>query len=783
MVSRIRRNRLIAILIAGLFAADSERSASAQTALPAPDAAGMSAETLSAIDEIVLEGLSQNRMPGAVVLVGRRSGIVYRKAFGHRQIKPHEVEMTTDTVFDLASLTKPVATATSIMVLVQQGRIQVDHPVSKYLPEFGCEGKESITIHQLLTHTGGLIADNSLNDYAGTPEESIAKICRLKPVATPGSQFIYSDVGFIVLGEVVRVVSGRNLHQFSQEEVFHRLQMTETGYLPAESLKQRAAVTQEREDRWMQGEVHDPRAYALGGIAGHAGLFSTADDLARYATMMLNQGRSGESPLLTEEIWKLFTAPVAVPRGLRTRGWDNRTGYSSNRGDLMSSTAFGHGGFTGTGIWIDPELDLFVIFLSNRVHPDGKGLVNPLIGRIGTVAVAAIQSATTRNAASPAEKTESVAMNGIDVLRRDSFAALKGRRIGLITNQTGLSRDGASTVRLLHDAPDVSLVVLFSPEHGLEGKLDVPRIADQDDPTTGLRVFSLYGETRTPTKESLQGVDTLVFDIQDIGCRFYTYVSTMGNAMKAAADNGIRFVVLDRVNPIGGSVVQGPLLDPGDESFVGYHTIPVRHGMTAGELAQMFRTEMNVNVDLQIIPVEGWQRHELFDATNLTWINPSPNMRCLNQALLYPGVGLLEMTNLSVGRGTDTPFEIIGAPWIHEQKLAAHLNAAGLKGVRFIPVRFSPTSSKFAGESCGGVNIVITSRDEMNPLRTGIQLMCSLHQLYPQDWQTKNLNRLLSSRKVSDAVTSGRNVDQIEALWTDDLQQFQSRRQAFLIYP
>ena len=747
--------------------------------LASPASLGMDGERLSIIDDLVQEALDQEKMPGAVVVIGRREGVVFRKAYGFRQTVPEKVPMKIDTVFDLASLTKPIATATSVMVLVQQGKIDINATVATYLPDFAANGKDNITILHLLTHTGGLIADNSIDDYKNTPEEAIQKIYALKSHAAPGAEFTYSDVGFIVLGQIVKAVSGTDVHEFSQKATFQPLGMHETGYLPGDALKSRAAVTQEREGRWMQGEVHDPRAYALGGIAGHAGLFSTADDLSKYAVMMLNHGQLGEAKILSPETFTLMTTAIEVPRGRRALGWDARTGYSSNRGDLMSSSAFGHGGFTGTGIWIDPSQNLFVLFLSNRVHPDGKGLVNPLIGRIGTVAGAAIQDV----AAAGSSVNPPDVLNGIDVLQRDGFAPLKGRRIGLITNQTGLSREGASTVRLLHDADEITLVTLFSPEHGLEGKLDIPRIGDQQDPTTGLKVFSLYGETRTPTRESLQGIDTLVFDIQDIGCRFYTYVSTMGNAMKAAGENKIRFVVLDRINPVGGLDVHGPILDEGDQSFVGYHTIPVRHGMTAGELAQMFRAEMKVDVDLQVIKVEGWKREQLFDETGLTWTNPSPNMRCLTQALLYPGVGLLEMTNLSVGRGTDTPFEVIGAPWIRERELAAHLNAALLPGVRFVPVRFTPTATKFANESCGGVNIMITNRQILNPLRTGIQIMCSLRALFPVDWQAKNLNRLLSSSKVEAAVLAGKSATEIEALWLEDLAAFQSRRRAFLIYP
>lgn len=774
---------LVGILLVTCFTSEQAMPAPpAPAPVVDPESLGFDASRLALIDELVNEGLSQSKMPGAVVIVGRRGGVAFRKAYGFRQTIPQQVPMTIDTVFDLASLTKPIATATSVMVLIQQGRIDVNAAVATYLPDFAANGKDKISVRHLLTHTAGLIADNSIKDYSGTPEQSLANIMALKPNAEPGEEFTYSDVGFIVLGELVKKVSGKNVHEFSQDAIYAPLGMSETGYLPGDALRARAAVTEQREDRWMQGEVHDPRAYALGGIAGHAGLFSTADDLSRYAVMMLNGGRSGDTEILNPPTFELMTTAVDVPRGRRALGWDARTGYSSNRGDFMSSRAFGHGGFTGTGIWIDPANDLFVLFLSNRVHPDGKGLVNPLIGRIGTVAGAALLTGHKTNSKSLLSGKPADVLNGIDVLQRDNFASLKGRKVGLITNQTGLSREGVSTVRLLHECKDLTLVTLFSPEHGLEGKLDIPRIGEQQDATTGLKVFSLYGETRTPTKESLEGIDTLIFDIQDIGCRFYTYVSTMGNAMKAAGENKIRFLVLDRINPVGGVDVQGPILDDGDQSFVGYHTLPVRHGMTAGELALMFKKEMNIDVDLQIVQVEGWSRNHLFDETGLTWTNPSPNMRCLNQAFLYPGVGLLEMTNVSVGRGTDTPFEVIGAPWIRERELAAHLNAAGLPGVRFVPVRFTPDSSRFANESCGGVNIVITDRAALNPLKVGIQLMCSLRALFPDDWQTKNLNRLLSSKAVTESIIAGKSATETEALWHEPLNSFKKRRTSFLIY-
>jgi uncharacterized protein YbbC (DUF1343 family) len=386
-------------------------------------------------------------------------------------------------------------------------------------------------------------------------------------------------------------------------------------------------------------------------------------------------------------------------------------------------------------------------------------------------------------ASSPSIAEEPAVFTGIDVLERDAFAPLAGTRVGLITNHTGINRRGESTVRLLHDADNVRLVALFSPEHGLEGKLDVSKISDARDASTGLKVYSLYGETRRPTAESLADVDTLVFDIQDIGARFYTYISTMGLAMQAAAEHGKRFVVLDRPNPINGVDVQGPVLDDGRQSFVGFHTLPVRHGMTTGELARMFQAEMDLeDLDLEVIRMEGWRRSDYFDATGLLWVNPSPNMRSLTQALLYPGIGLLETTNVSVGRGTDTPFEVIGAPWINGLELAGRLNRAGLEGVAFVPIRFTPMASKFSGEECGGVNVIITDRKALHPLRTGLEIARQLRLVYPGDWNAKAYARLLNDQATLDAVTAGKAVKEMEAISRGELEEFLKRRERFLLY-
>jgi uncharacterized protein YbbC (DUF1343 family)/CubicO group peptidase (beta-lactamase class C family) len=748
-----------------------------------PETLGMSAARLAAIDPIVTEGLNDGDMAGAVVLVGHRGGVVYQKAFGHRQVEPKKVPMTPDTLFDLASLTKPVATATSIMKLVEMNKLSLSDPVSKYIPEFAQNGKDQITIHQLLTHQGGLTPDNALRDYADGPEKSMERICALGVIAEPGSRFIYSDVGFIVLAEIVHRVSGLNVHEFTQKHFFGPLGMTDTAFLPGEQQRSRAAATEQRDDRWMCGEVHDPRAYRLGGIAGHAGLFSTAEDLAVYAQMLIGEGQYCGVRVLEPSTVATMTKAYEVPGGLRGLGWDVRTGYSSNRGDLFSSRAFGHGGFTGTAMWIDPELDLFVVFLSNRLHPDGKGSVNALAGRIGTVAVAAITDAPSPATDDcPLASAEGCVLTGIDVLQQEGFRSLEGRRIGLITNHTGVSRRGVSTAETLHRAENVELKALFSPEHGIQGALDTPIIGDAVDAQTGLKIFSLYGKSRKPSADSLKDLDTLVFDIQDIGTRFYTYISTMGNAMQAAAEHDLRFVVLDRPNSINGADVAGPVLDDGSQSFVGFHTLPVRHGMTVGELAMMFNAELNLGVDLQVIKMEGWQRRDLFDRTGLVWINPSPNMRSLTEAILYPGVGLLETTNLSVGRGTDTPFEVIGAPWLDGVGLAQELNQSRLPGVRFVPIRFTPESSKFADEVCGGVNIVVTNRSRFRPVRTGLEIARQLRRLYPDDWDTSRLNRLLGNQETLEALLAGKSVDEIEVIYESNLERFRQRRLRFLLY-
>lgn len=359
---------------------------------------GVSPQQQSVIRTVVEEAIQNGDFPGCVICFGRRNQVVSLQAYGDRQVKPVQISMTVDTVFDLASITKPVATATSLMVLIDHNKLKLSDRIADYFPKFGSNGKGSITVKHLLIHQSGLIPDNSLSDYADGPEQAWQRICELGLVCEVGTEFRYSDVNFIVLAKLVEKISGQDIHEFSQQAIFQPLGMEETGYLPQQAIRRRAAPTEQRNGVWLRGEVHDPRAHRLNGIAGHAGLFSTASDLAIYASMMLGRGtlsgdvRTDGQPVtvLSETVWRQMTDAYTVSSGQRGLGWDKQTGFSSNKGKRLTAAAFGHGGFTGTVLWIDPEKDLFFIFLSSRLHPDGKGKVNRLAGRILDVVVDAV---------------------------------------------------------------------------------------------------------------------------------------------------------------------------------------------------------------------------------------------------------------------------------------------------------------------------------------------------------------------------------------------------------
>jgi len=755
-------------------------------------------EKLAEMDAAINVAIAERQCPGGVLWV-EHQGASYHKPFGKRAILPADEMMTEDTIFDAASLTKVVACTPAIMLLVERGQAKLEERVQAYIPEFTGGGKEEVTVRQLITHVSGLRPDVSLKpDWSGS-DAAIRLACAEKLANKPGEKLVYSDTGPILLGEIVRRVSGHTLDVFLQRELYGPLGMKDTGFNPPPERMARIAPTEVESGKPVRGVVHDPRARRMGGVAGHAGLFLTATDLARYARMLLNGGELNGVRIFKPETVKLMTS-VQTPdtiAGRRGLGWDIDTGFSGPRGKVFPLGSYGHTGWTGTSIWIDPFSKTFVIFLANRNHPTEKGSVGALRGRLGTLAAEAVADfnfayvpgalaprlpASTIVAAANAAATNRLnlrTLNGIDVLVKNNFAPLKGKRIGLVTNHTGQDRERNATIDLLKAAPEVTLVALFSPEHGIRGALD-ENVGDSKDAKTDLPVYSLYGDRRKPTAEQLKGLDALVFDMQDVGCRFYTYTSTMGLCLEAAAEAGIPFIVLDRVNPINGLTLDGPVLTE-KTSFVGFHPIPLRYGMTIGELARMFNIERKTKADLMVIQLENWQRDAWLDETGLPWTNPSPNMRNLKQAILYPGVGLLESA-LSVGRGTDTPFELVGAPYIDDVKLAAELNRAGLPGVGFVPIRFTPTASVHQGQPCGGVYIMLNDRGRCNVVDVGLQIARTLYRLYPQEFNPDKMKNLLMHGATLAAIKADQPLDEIRATWRMDRVDFEQRRERYLIY-
>jgi len=791
----------------------------------APATLGMSVERLARMDQAIQASITKKELPGAVVLVARHGRVAWKKAYGSRAVEPQPEAMTADTIFDLASLTKIVATATSIMILIEQGKVRLSDPAIQFIPEMKGGGRDAITIEQLLTHTAGFAPDFDLRERWSGYDAAIERLYREPLRNPPGARFVYSDINYIALGEVVHRVSGQTLDQFASGNIFVPLGMHDTGFNPAPELRPRIAPTEKRRgqmnylgdsgenagaqgEQWLRGQVHDPTSFRMNGVAGHAGLFSTANDLAIFCQMILNGGVYNGTRILSPMGVATMTRPRAIAENGAARGlgWDVATTVSSNKGDLFPLGSFGHTGFTGTSMWIDPASDSFVIFLSNRVHPDGKGDVGPLRGRVASIVASSMIDTTVarareESAAAAAELLAGVArlnsnaraaanspsvadaqvLNGIDVLERDGFKQLAGLRIGLVTNQTGRDRAGRSTIDTLFKAPNVKLVALFSPEHGIRGLAD-EKVSDTKDEQTGLPVYSLYGESRRPKAEQLKDLDALVYDIQDVGVRFYTYIATLGYVMEEAGKAKLPVFVLDRPNPINGNDVEGPIADADKLSFTAYHALPVRHGLTIGELARLYNAERHIGADLRVIKMEGWRRAMWFDATGLGWINPSPNMRSLTEAALYPGIGLLETTNLSVGRGTDTPFEVIGAPWLDGQKLASYLNARRIAGVRFIPIHFTPRSSVFKDAECSGINLVITDRSQFQSVLTGVEVAVALHNLFPSDWKIDSYARLLVNADALEHLRRGETAADIVRSWATALESFNRTRAKYLLY-
>ena len=765
-------------------------------ALLAPPAAQSTFAGSAALDRAIEEAIKRDQIPGAVLLVSHKGQVVHRKAYGARALTPRREAMTVDTIFDVASLTKVVATTPALMKLFEEGKLRLNDRVTQYLPEFQ-GGSSEITVRQLLTHFSGLRPDLDLQPPWSGYETGIEKALIDKPAALPGERFTYSDINFILLGEIVRRLAGKPLPEYAADVVFKPLGMTDTMFQPPASLLPRIAPTEVLAGTRapLRGLVHDTTTRYMGGVAGHAGVFSTASDLGRYADMLLGLGQRGSVRLFSSLTVEKFTSPQSPPDQpvLRGLGWDIDSQYSGNRGELFPLGSYGHTGFTGTSMWIDPTTRTYVILLTNSVHPRIRPAITSLRARVATIVAAAVGLDTPGLALTGYNEAMTgvrrvVSRNGqvqtgLDVLAAQKFAPLAGKRVGLIANHTSVDLDGRRSVDLMLQA-GVKVTAILSPEHGATGEIEGGTAANSKDPATGIPIWSLYStEPIGPSPEMLRDLDVLVFDIQDAGARFYTYISTLGYALEAAARRGIPFWVLDRPNPINGVRVEGPLLDQDLISGVGYFPLPLRHGMTVGELARMFNAEKRLGADLHVVEMKGWQRGDWFDATGLTWINPSPNLRSLNAALLYPGVAMLEYSAAySVGRGTDAPFEQIGAAWIHGRELAAYLNGRLVPGVRFYPTRFQPASSVLAGVALEGVRFVIADREAFSAQRLGLEIAAALLRLYPGKISLDLNRRLIGNQATIQALAAGADPRQIQQVNEDNIDNVLRLRAKYLLY-
>ncbi|MGE0640456.1 MAG: glycoside hydrolase family 3 N-terminal domain-containing protein [Thermoanaerobaculia bacterium] len=715
-----------------------------ELAAATPEAAGFRAEGLAALDRVIERFVDAHAFPGAVIAVGRHGKLAHLRAFGRLTYDDDAPAARTDTIYDMASVTKVVVTTTLVMMMVDEGRLDLDAPVQSFLPGFVGRDKERVTVRHLLTHSSGIDWWAPLYRELHGKEEYLRRIEAMELVSEPGTKTMYSDLGILLLGEIVERVSGRTLDALAGERIFAPLGMTRTGYRPAASLVPEIAPTEIVAERGglVHGVVHDENAAGLDGVAPHAGLFSTAPDLARFAQMLLWHGVYDHHRFVKRATLDEFTRPANLPEGSsRGLGWDTKSPTGSSAGILFSPDSFGHTGFTGTSIWIDPTRDLFVVLLTNRVHPTRDNhLIREARPAIHDAVVRALVDAPP------------VVRVGLDRVDQGEDAILRGKRVGLVTHAAAVTVDGRSAIEVLRGR-GIDLVRLFSPEHGLRSRAAAgEKVASGTDPGTGLPVVSLYGDHRKPTPDDLAGLDTLVVDLQDAGVRFFTYSSTLLLCLEAAAEAGIEIVVLDRPDPLGGEYVAGPFADPRDElaaTFLSMAPGTLVHGLTLGEMARYANSLRVLPARLTVVPMAGWKRRMTWTDTGREWVAPSPNLRSAAAAVAYPGVALLEATNVSEGRGTDSPFLLFGAPWLDPG--AVHVESPGF---RLVPARFTPQGSpaapepKYRDQECRGFRVEVTDPTVADPWRLGLDLLAALSRLDGFAWlrEGEALATLVGSR-------------------------------------
>lgn len=655
------------------------------------------------------------KAPGAVAWVGNADGCLFQGATGLRQRVPEPLPASIDTIYDLASLTKVIATTTAAMLLWESGRLDLDAPLTTWLPH---PALAAYTPRQLLTHTTGLPAGRPLHLEVDSYDAAVRQIAATPSDWRPGSRRRYSDLGFILLGKVVAAAAGQPFATFCRRRIFAPLNMQRTGFNPPAAWQVNCAATEQCpwRGRIMRGEVHDENAWAIGGISGHAGLFAPAEDIARFCQGMLD-GRILRRETLAEML-KMTHVPTYPWQAL---GWKVDPWRDGAEGYLPFRSAFGHTGWTGTSIWIDFDSGLYTILLSNTCHPSRAHRDNRTLRRVFHTAVHARYCPTKSNA-----------HTGLDRLVWDEFAPLRGKRVAVLTHQAAVDQLGRPVLDVLALAREVQVTRIYSPEHGLRGQAEAgAKVASERGSTP---VISLYGDRKRPAREELRNVDVFVVDLQDVGARFYTYIATMKECMAACAEARVPMIILDRPNPLGNAVVEGPLPERTD-SLVCAAEVPTRHGMTIGEIALLFwrSAYSSRGFDVRILSVDGWPNTLRAEALPQPWTPPSPNIPTAETALLYSGMCFFEGVNLNEGRGTETPFQLIGAPWLDATGVLALLPPEAAIGCTLEATTYTPvviagkaSSPRYKGERCTGIRIRVTDGDRIRPFTLAVALLQSI---------------------------------------------------------
>lgn len=712
------------------------------------------------------QAVKDSGAPGAVGYVGHGGKTLFHEAAGQRTLIPTPVAAKKDTIYDLASLTKAIATTTSVMLLHERGTLDLDRPVSELLP---LPSFQAITPRHLLTHTAGLPPFKQWHMEAHSVDEYIQRIAGLTLASAPGERRVYSDLGFMVLGRIVELLGQRTLDAFALENIFDPLEMAHTRFNPPAAWREDCAATEQCpwRGKLMQGEVHDENAYAVGGVSGHAGLFAPAEDLARFCRGLL------EGKLLKRETVEMMVQPGAVPRyPWQVLGWKIDPWAEGSEGYLRSRRAIGHTGWTGTCLWMDLDSAHFAILLSNTPHPDREHRDNATLRRTFFDPVAALCHPATTNA-----------HTGLDRLAWEEFDSLKGKRVALLTNQCAVDLLGRPILDVLALEPGISVVRVFSPEHGFTGQAEAgEQVGAQRAPVP---IVSLYGDQKKPEPAQLRDIDLLVVDLPDIGARYYTYMATMKDSMAACAAAGVPVMVLDRPNPLGGSVIEGPIATV-TGSLVCCAPLPVRHGMTLGELAMFFKANAADCglVELSVSEVNGWPRAFQAPQCALPWLAPSPNIPSFESALLYIGTCLFEGVNLNEGRGTETPFQVFGAPWLDAKKIVSKLSREDVAGCRLEVVAYTPLSipgkSKtpiYQDQVCRGVQIHVESAAAARPFRLVYALLRAIHQRHADTLEWKPFfDTLAGGDGLRKAIQSGTSAESYLESLEGELESFEKAR-------